>query len=109
MDTIRERLVLLNQSLTRADGVVIVSDTREAVSVARSIITAAPVAWPGRRGPALHSTQIAGDLEAASSLMADFVLMAIADELIRVGDSSLSGCAESLSGRTTLSARRSRA
>lgn len=51
---------------------------------------------------AIHSTQFTG-VTAATKLLADFIAMAIADEVIRLGESSLSGCAERLSGLSEVS------
>ena len=108
----------LNQSLAPGDGVIVMSDTRGGLRAARQLVTAVPLSWQrqgggsGRSGgtssiperhagaAAVHSTQITG-VVAASKLMADFVAMTIADDLFRFGDSSLSGCAQSLSGRSS--------
>ena len=101
MRLVEQEMRILNQSLTSKDGVVVVSDTQQAARLATSLLSATTVAagWEEHARRAVHSTQI-DDLASANDLVAGFVLMAIADELVRLGDSSLSGCAQSLAGRS---------
>ena len=120
MRAIERQLRQLNRTLAPGDGVVVMSDTRGGLRAVRQLVTAVPVSWQrltgggGRGGgrsstaaspsdrhagaAAVHSTQITG-IAAANKLLADFVAMTIADDIIRFGDSSLSGCAQSLAGR----------
>ena len=118
MQAIERQLRHLNGTLSPGDGVVVMSDTRGGLRAVRQLVTAVPISWQrqtgaggrGRSGAAatssdrhagaaaVHSTQITS-VAAANKLLADFVAMSIADDLVRFGDSSLSGCAQSLAGR----------
>ena len=107
LGSIERMLRGLNRSLTPQDGVFVASDTRGALRAARQLLGGARLSWQrhgelgGARAPAegaataVHSTQLKS-FTAANKLLADFIAMTIADRLVRVGDSSLSGCAATL-------------
>ena len=88
---LRAGLEYLNTTLAPGDAVIVMSDTRMGLKMARRLITSVPI-FSASAEKSLHSTQITG-LDAANSLLSDFVAMSIADKLFRFGSSSLSGCA----------------
>jgi len=61
-----------------------------AARVAASLLSTAALAtgWERHARRAVHSTQT-DDLASANDLMVGFVLMAVADELVRLGDRSM--------------------
>ena len=116
MRRIGEVLGELNHTLQPGDGVFLASDTRGGLRIARQLLNGVPISFQRHGGPsssrgagkgtlgvaketdgvaAVHSTQLTG-VVAATKLLADFIAMAISDQLTRLGDSSLSGCASTL-------------
>ena len=98
---LREGLIRLNASLMPGrDGVFIASDTRGGLKMARQVLSGVRLTWQKHTasGAGKHSTQIRS-VHAATRLLADFVAIAIADEVQMFGSSSFSGCAASLGGR----------